>query len=56
MMSEAIVSHPETGNGPRFGIGTKILIGMMVGAGAGAVFGPRVEVLEPIGEIFIRLL
>ncbi len=56
MMSEAILSHPETGNSPRFGIGTKILIGMMVGAGAGAVFGPRVEVLEPIGEIFIRLL
>ena len=56
MMSETILSHPETGNSPRFGIGTKILIGMMVGAGAGVVFGPRVEVLEPIGEIFIRLL
>jgi len=26
MMSEAIVSHPEAGNSPRFGIGTKILL------------------------------
>ncbi len=47
---------PETGGDSRFGIGTKILIGMMVGAVAGVVFGPRIEVLEPVGEIFIRLL
>ncbi len=56
MTATLTAEPPETGSGPRFGIGTKILIGMIVGAAAGVVFGPRVEVLEPVGEIFIRLL
>ncbi len=56
MTATPTAEPPEAGSAPRFGIGTKILIGMIVGAGAGAVLGPRVEVLEPVGEIFIRLL
>ena len=51
MMSETILSHPETGNSPRFGIGTKILIGMMVGAGAGVVFGPTDGGRHPAGGL-----
>ncbi len=38
------------------GLGTRILLGMIVGAAAGALYGERVAVIEPIGEIFIRLL
>lgn len=34
----------------------QILIGMVVGSALGAVFGPRVEVVQPIGDLFIRLL
>ncbi len=42
--------------GPRLGLGTRILIGMIVGATAGAVFGQRATVVEPVGDLFIRLL
>lgn len=38
------------------GVGTKILIGMVVGAAIGAIFGEDVEAIEPIGSLFIRLL
>jgi Na+/H+-dicarboxylate symporter len=41
---------------PRFGLGTKILIGMILGAAAGAVFGTGAELVEPLGDLFIRLL
>jgi Na+/H+-dicarboxylate symporter len=41
---------------PRFGLGTRILIGMVVGATAGAVFGQGATVVEPMGDLFIRLL
>jgi Na+/H+-dicarboxylate symporter len=41
---------------PRFGLGTRILIGMVVGATAGAVFGQGATVVEPLGDLFIRLL
>ena len=40
----------------RRSIGTQIFIGMAVGAIAGLVFGPSVQVVQPIGDIFIRLL
>lgn len=38
------------------GLGTRILVGMLVGSALGAVLGARVEVLQPIGDLFIRLL
>lgn len=46
----------ETGNGKGMGLGTRILIGMVVGAALGGVLGERVTVIEPIGSLFIRLL
>jgi len=47
---------PGGGRKPRFGLGTRILIGMILGATVGAVFGQRATVLEPLGDLFIRLL
>ena len=44
------------GTRPRFGLGTKILIGMVVGAAAGVVFRDRATIVEPVGDLFIRLL
>src|SRR5688572_18511634 len=41
---------------PRLGLGSRILIGMMAGVVAGAIAGPRVAVLQPIGDLFIRVL
>ena len=38
------------------GIGTRILLGMGVGAALGGVLGDRVAPLQPIGDVFIRLL
>ena len=40
----------------RFGLGTQILLGMVLGAGGGAVFGQRAGIVEPLGDLFIRLL
>jgi len=40
----------------RLSLGTRILIWMILGAVAGAVFGERAEVVAPLGELFIRLL
>lgn len=40
----------------RFGLGTKILGGMIVGSALGAVLGERVAVVQPVGDLFIRLL
>ena len=40
----------------RLGLGTKILIGMVTGAILGALLGERVIAIEPIGDLFIRLL
>ncbi len=40
----------------RLGLGTRILIGMVAGAGLGAALGARVVPIEPVGELFIRLL
>ncbi len=43
-------------SGPRLGLGTQILLGMIVGSVLGAVLGERVSVLQPLGDLFIRLL
>ena len=42
--------------GKRLGLGSRILIGMAVGAVVGAIVGERVTVLQPIGDLFIRVL
>ncbi|HIC13957.1 MAG TPA: dicarboxylate/amino acid:cation symporter [Gemmatimonadetes bacterium] len=38
------------------GLGTQILIGMVVGSALGAFLGEQVEVVQPIGDLFIRML
>ena len=48
----AASSAHRSGLGP----GTKILIGMVLGAVLGVAVGERVVVVEPIGNLFIRLL
>ncbi len=40
----------------RRSIGTQIFIGMAVGAIVGIVAGPSAQALQPVGDIFIRLL
>jgi len=40
----------------RIGLGTQILIGMVVGAALGGIFGESITILEPVGDLFIRLL
>lgn len=40
----------------RLGLGGWILVGMVVGSVAGAVVGPGVTVVQPLGDLFIRLL
>ena len=45
---------PPARRGP--GLGTRILIGMALGSVVGAALGERVAVVEPIGDLFIRLL
>ncbi len=42
--------------GRRFGLGTWILVGMAVGALLGWLAGPRIAVVQPVGDAFIRLL
>ncbi len=38
------------------GLGMQIFVGMVVGSVVGAVLGERVTVLQPVGDLFIRLL
>jgi len=38
------------------GLGTRILIWMVIGAAAGMLFGERAAVVEPLGTLFIKLL
>lgn len=40
----------------RLSLGVKILIWMLVGIVAGIVFGERAQVVQPVGDLFIRLL
>ncbi len=40
----------------RIGLGTLILVGMVVGGVLGAALGDRVDAVEPVGDLFIRLL
>ena len=46
----------DTTTRKRWGLGTQILIGMMVGSALGAVFGESVTIVQPLGDLFIRLL
>ena len=43
-------------HGRGIGLGTQILIGMGVGSALGVVLGEQVEVIQPIGDLFIRML
>jgi proton glutamate symport protein len=43
-------------SGERLGLGTQILIAMVLGAVLGGVLGERATVLQPAGDLFIRLL
>lgn len=49
-------SHAPTPPRRGLGLGTRILIGMAVGSVVGALLGERVGFIEPIGDLFIRLL
>ena len=40
----------------RLSLGTKILVGLVLGICAGIFFGPRALVVQPVGDLFIRLL
>ena len=40
----------------RLSLGLKILIWMFVGIAAGIAFGERAQVVQPVGDLFIRLL
>jgi len=40
----------------RLGLGTRILIWMVIGIFAGLAFGDRALVVQPLGDLFIRLL
>ena len=40
----------------RLSLGTKILIFMVVGLLAGIVFGEEAQIVQPLGDLFIRLL
>lgn len=56
-----MTSAPGASGGPlgvrhRFGLGSQILIGMVLGSILGLVLGERTAVLEPLGDLFIRLL
>ena len=40
----------------RQGLGTRILIGLVAGSLLGAAIGERATVLQPVGDVFIRIL
>ncbi|GMV06868.1 MAG: glutamate symporter [Gemmatimonadota bacterium] len=50
------MAQASAGPRRRLGLGTQILLGMVGGALLGALVGERVEVVEPLGTLFIRLL
>jgi Na+/H+-dicarboxylate symporter len=49
-------SAPDADGSAKLGIGARILLGMVVGAALGAFFGEGIVWLEPVGDLFIRLL
>ena len=56
-----VSSDPElppvpSNRGYGIGLGTQILIGMSVGSALGVFLGEQVEVIQPIGDLFIRML
>ncbi|HIL90369.1 MAG: dicarboxylate/amino acid:cation symporter [bacterium] len=56
-----VSSDPElppipSSRGRGIGLGTQILIGMGVGSALGVFLGEQVEVIQPIGDLFIRVL
>jgi Na+/H+-dicarboxylate symporter len=55
-LAPASIESPRTGLWRRIGLGQQILIGMAVGAVLGLIAGERVTVLQPVGELFLRLL
>ena len=50
------IETASTGLWRRIGLGQQILIGMAVGAVLGLTAGERVTILQPVGELFLRLL
>ncbi|MEQ9401025.1 MAG: dicarboxylate/amino acid:cation symporter [Longimicrobiales bacterium] len=50
------MTDPPPAAGRRVGLGTRILLGMVAGSILGALAGPRIAVVEPVGDLFIRLL
>ncbi len=55
----AAASHPAAVLYRKFrelGLGLKILLFMVFGIVAGLVFGERATVVQPLGDLFIRLL
>jgi proton glutamate symport protein len=56
-----MADRPATAGGLRgalgaMGLGTRILLGMVVGALLGAVLGEGILFIEPLGDLFVRLL
>ena len=50
------VASSESPRKRSIGLGTQILVGMILGAMGGLFLGERAAVVEPIGDFFIRLL
>ena len=40
----------------KIGLGSQILIGMVIGSMVGGIFGGAAAIVEPVGDLFIRLL
>ncbi len=57
-MTTAVSTQPSSAwqRYRKLSLGLRILIWMCIGAGAGAIFGERAQVVAPVGDLFIRLL
>lgn len=55
-MPPASTTPPPDASARRLGLGAQILVGMVVGGVLGAMLGGRIDVVEPVGAAFIRLL
>lgn len=56
MSAHAPSAPAEPSRRRSMGLGTRILVGMIVGSVLGAIAGERVVALQPVGDLFIRLL